>query len=65
MAAVNEGFVGDEDTKKSEVESPRSVAQPQAAILSTEIDYSKAKYGPIIGASLSGKISFYYFLFKI
>jgi len=64
MAAVNEGFVGDEDTKKSEVESPRSLAQPQA-IISTEIDYSKAKYGPIIGASLSGKISFYYCLLKL
>lgn len=61
MAAVNEGFVGDDDTKRSEVESPRSLAQPQA-ILSAEIDYSKAKYGPIIGASLSGKISFHYFL---
>jgi len=55
MASINEGFVGDDDKKK--LESTRTAtAEPQTNVIrEMEIDYSKAKNAPIIGAALSGK----------
>ena len=56
MTSINEGFVNDDGNKKSELESPRYVtAEPQTRMQDIEIDYSKAKNAPIIGAALSGK----------